>query len=71
MALAALASLSFGLVLGPEAHVLALGATMAVWLTSRAQSGAQVRGLVGATDSAAAPSTLFGGPLIVGLIMLA
>lgn len=70
VALAALASLSFGLVLGPEAPLLALGAALAVWLTARAKLGAQDRGLVGAAGSAAALSTLFGGPLVAGLMML-
>ncbi|HEX5334958.1 MAG TPA: chloride channel protein, partial [Propionicimonas sp.] len=60
--LAALASLAFGAVLGPEAPLLALGAALAVWLTSRARLDDAGRNLVGAAGSAAALSTLFGGP---------
>jgi H+/Cl- antiporter ClcA len=59
--LAAFASLAFGAVLGPEAPLLALGAGLAVWLTSRIRLDAAGRDLVGAAGSAAALSTLFGG----------
>ncbi len=68
--LAALASLAFGAVLGPEAPLLALGAALAVWLTSRARLDGAGRNLVGAAGSAAALSTLFGGPLVSGLMLL-
>ncbi|HEY3338966.1 MAG TPA: chloride channel protein [Propionicimonas sp.] len=68
--LAAGASLAFGAVLGPEAPLLALGGALAVWLTSRVRLDPAGRGLVGAAGSAAALSTLFGGPLVSGLMLL-
>lgn len=68
--LAALATLPFGLVLGPEAPLLALGAALAMWLTARAPLDAPGRGIVGASGATAAMSTLFGGPLVAGLMLL-
>ena len=68
--LAAVASLTFGAVLGPEAPLLALGGGLAVWLTSRVRLDAAGRNLVGAAGSAAALATLFGGPLVAGLMIL-
>lgn len=70
IALAAIASLAFGAVLGPEAPLLALGGGLAVWLTSRIRLDATSRNLVGAAGSAAALSTLFGGPLVAGMMLL-
>ena len=67
---AALASLSFGLVLGPEAPLLTLGAAIAVRVTSRLTLDAASRKLVSAAGSAGALSTLFGGPLVAGLMIL-
>jgi len=68
--LAALGSLAFGAVLGPEAPLLALGAALAVWLTSRVRLDDAGSAIVGASGSAAALSTLFGGPLVSGLMVL-
>ena len=70
VALAALASLSFGMVLGPEAPLLALGAAAAAWFTSWAKLDKPGQDMVGAAGSSAALSTLFGGPLVAGLMIL-
>lgn len=70
VALAALASLPFGMVLGPEAPLLALGAAAAVGLTKWARLDTPGRTMVGAAGSSAALSTLFGGPLVAGLMVL-
>ncbi|HVK45201.1 MAG TPA: chloride channel protein [Micropruina sp.] len=68
--LAALATLSFGLVLGPEAPLIALGIIVATWLTSWVRMPQLDRTMVGMSGSAAAMSTLFGGPLVAGLMIL-
>jgi H+/Cl- antiporter ClcA len=63
--LAALATLIFGVVLGPEAPLIALGgglAVLAVRLTRR-DMPAQALAVVGSAGSFAAISTLFGSPL--------
>jgi H+/Cl- antiporter ClcA len=63
--LAALATLSFGVVLGPEAPLIALGgglAALAVRLARR-DTPAQARAVVASAGSFAAISTLLGSPL--------
>lgn len=63
--LAALATLAFGVVLGPEAPLIALGGGLAVLvsrLTRRAMPE-QATAVVGSTGSFAAIGTLFGSPL--------
>jgi len=68
--LAGLATLPFGMVLGPEAPLLAVGAALAVSLTQAAKLDATGNALVGYSGAAAALSTLFGGPLVAGLLVL-
>jgi H+/Cl- antiporter ClcA len=68
--LAALASLSFGAVLGPEAPVVALGGAVAIALTGFARLGEKERGLLSLAGSFAALSALFGGPLVGGVFLL-
>ena len=68
--LAALASLAFGAVLGPEAPVVALGGAVAIGLTGFARLGEQERGLLALAGSFAALSALFGGPLVGGVFLL-
>lgn len=70
IAFAALATLPFGMVLGPEAPLMALGGAIALWLTGWASLSAPARGLMGASGAAAAMSTLFGGPLVAGMMVL-
>ncbi len=67
--LAGLATLSLGLVLGPEAPLIALGAGLgasAVRLLPLETSGAQLLTLAGAF---AALAVLFGNPLVTGLLL--
>lgn len=70
IALAALASLSFGAVLGPEAPVVALGGATALLLTSTLRLGEHQRTLLSLAGSFAAISALFGGPLVGGVLVL-
>ncbi|GEL95338.1 chloride channel protein [Cellulomonas composti] len=70
VALAALATLPFGIVLGPEAPLIALGTIVAVWLTGWARLGPREGQVVGVAGAGAAMSTLFGGPLVSGLMLL-
>ncbi len=73
IALAALATLSFGAVLGPEAPLIALGGGLAAWAVSRAKaakSAPQVKMVVGAAGSFAAISTLLGSPITGAFLMM-
>jgi H+/Cl- antiporter ClcA len=69
IALAALGTLGFGAVLGPEAPVIALGAVVGLAVTSFARLGAQETGLIATAGSFSAISALFGGPLVAGVMM--
>jgi H+/Cl- antiporter ClcA len=66
IAIAALASLSLGVVLGPEAPLIALGAGLAGWAVRLASRPvpAQATAVVAAAGSFAAVSTLLGSPLL-------
>jgi H+/Cl- antiporter ClcA len=70
IAVAALATLSFGAVLGPEAPVVALGGATAVFLTSRIRLGEHQLSLLSLAGSFAAISALFGGPLVGGVLIM-
>jgi H+/Cl- antiporter ClcA len=73
IALAALATLSFGAVLGPEAPLIALGGGLAAWAVSRAKaakSAPQVKMVVGAAGSFAAISSLLGSPITGAFLMM-
>ena len=70
IAIAALATLSFGLVLGPEAPVVALGGAIAIFLTMVARLGEHQRKLLSLAGSFAALSSLFGGPLVGGVFLM-
>lgn len=70
IAVAAIATLSFGLVLGPEAPVVALGGATAILLTSTLRIGEHQRMLVTLAGSFAAISALFGGPLVGGVLIM-
>ena len=67
---AALATLPFGLVLGPEAPLISMGMIVAAWLTSWVKLPQFDRMMVSMSGSAAAMSTLFGGPLVAGMMIL-
>jgi H+/Cl- antiporter ClcA len=70
--LAALASIGLGLVLGPEAPLIALGAGLAVLAVRSARKDApdQVVALLAAAASFAAISSLFGSPVIGAVIII-
>jgi H+/Cl- antiporter ClcA len=72
VALAALATLGFGAVLGPEAPLIALGGGIAVWAFSlaRRDAPAQAVALIGATGSFAAIATLLGSPLLGAFLLM-
>ena len=70
IALAAVGTLAFGAVLGPEAPVIALGSITALAVTSFTRLGDQERKVVGTAGSFSAISALFGGPLVAGVMMV-
>ena len=72
MALAALATLSLGVVLGPEAPLIALGGGLGVCAVRLAKRDAPARTTreVAAAGSFAAISTLFGSPLLGAFLLM-
>jgi H+/Cl- antiporter ClcA len=70
--LAALATLSLGVVLGPEAPLIALGGGLAVLAVrlSRRPAPPQVTSVVAAAGSFAAISTLLGSPLLGAFLLM-
>src|SRR4051794_41446154 len=70
---AAVVSIGLGVVVGPEAPLIALGgglAVLAVRLAKRGKVPATVASVVAATGSFAAVSTLFGSPLAAAFLMM-
>ena len=72
VALAALATLSLGVVLGPEAPLIALGGGLGVCAVRLARKDAppQVTTMVAAAGSFTAISTLFGSPLLGAFLLM-
>ena len=72
IALAALATLCFGAVLGPEAPLIALGGGLATWAVSRAKaaSAPRVKIVIAAAGSFAAISTLLGSPIVGAFLLM-
>jgi H+/Cl- antiporter ClcA len=72
IAIAALATLSLGAVLGPEAPLIALGAGLAGWAVrlARRDAPAQATAVVAAAGSFAAISTLLGSPLLGAFLLM-
>ena len=68
--LAALAGLGLGVVLGPEAPLIALGGGLAVLAISRRGSPEQAVAVVGAAGSFAAVSTLLGSPVVGAFLLM-
>ena len=70
--LAALASIGLGLVLGPEAPLIALGTGLAVFAVKRSKKEVpdQVIGLLAAAAAFAAISSLFGSPIVGAIIII-
>ena len=69
---AALATLTFGVVLGPEAPLIALGSGLGVFAVQRASRNAPQRavGLIAAAGSFAAIASLLGNPLLGAFLLL-
>jgi H+/Cl- antiporter ClcA len=70
--LAAFASLGFGLVLGPEAPLIALGAGSAMFFVQRAKKDAtlQLLTVIAAAGSFAAISAIFGSPVVAAVLVI-
>jgi chloride channel protein, CIC family len=69
VALAALGTLPFGAVLGPEAPVVALGSVVGL-TAARFGTHAKTADLLSSSGSFSAISALFGGPLIAGVLLV-
>jgi H+/Cl- antiporter ClcA len=70
VALAAIGTLSFGAVLGPEGPLIALGAVVGILITRIFRLGAQESAVLGTAGSFSAVSALFGGPVVGGVLMM-
>jgi H+/Cl- antiporter ClcA len=72
IALAAFASLGLGLVLGPEAPLIAIGAGVAVFTVKLAKRDAppQLLLILGAAGSFAAISVIFGSPIVAAVLVI-
>ena len=72
VALAAIGTLAFGAVLGPEMPLIALGSAVGLALTPlmRLRSGSQEGQLLAGAGSFSAISALFGGPIVGGVMMV-
>ena len=70
IALAAVGSLAFGAVLGPEAPLIALGSVVGVAAGRVARLGAAEGKVLSTAGSFSAISALFGGPLVAGMLLL-
>jgi H+/Cl- antiporter ClcA len=70
IALAALGTLAFGAVLGPEAPVIALGSAVGVAAARLARAEERAVPALSLAGSVSAISALFGGPLVAGLLMV-
>ncbi|GAA2147432.1 chloride channel protein [Glycomyces algeriensis] len=68
--LAALGGLPLGVVLGPEAPLMAVGAAFAMILTGRWVARGQESALVSTSGSAAAVAVIFGSPLVAAVFIL-
>ena len=70
VAIAALGSLPFGAVVGPEAPLIALGSVVGMSLRRHAPAGEKGVAVLATAGSFAAISTLFGGPIVGGVLLL-
>ena len=70
IALAALGTLAFGGVLGPEAPLVALGSATGVLFTYLVRVDERGRQVAATAGSFSAVSALFGGPLVSGLLLI-
>jgi H+/Cl- antiporter ClcA len=70
VALAAIGTLSFGAVLGPEAPLIALGSVVGVAASALLRLGEREHAVLGLAGSSSAISALFGGPLPAGVLLV-
>jgi H+/Cl- antiporter ClcA len=70
VALAALGSLAFGAVLGPEAPLIALGSALGMVVASRVRLSEQAAAVLGTAGSFAAIAAIFGGPIPAGILLV-
>ena len=70
VALAALGTLPFGAVLGPEAPVIALGSVVGVAAARISRAGGLGTKVLASAGGFAAISALFGGPLVAGMLLV-
>lgn len=70
--LAGLVSIGLGLVLGPEAPLIALGSGLAVFAVKRAKNGVtdQAVSVIAASGAFAALATIFGSPIVGAVILI-
>jgi H+/Cl- antiporter ClcA len=67
--LAAMASLAFGAVVGPEAPLVAIGTATAAFLAARGSLASET-GILIAAGAMAAIGNIFGNPLVTGILVL-
>jgi H+/Cl- antiporter ClcA len=70
IAIAALGTLPFGAVLGPEAPLIALGSAVGALVTPFVRLEPRAMTVVATAGSFSAVSALFGGPLVAGFLLL-
>jgi chloride channel protein, CIC family len=70
IALAAIGTLAFGAVLGPEAPLIALGSVVGMTVAPLLKGNERARSVVATAGSFSAISALFGGPLVAGMLMV-
>jgi voltage-gated chloride channel len=70
IALAALGTLCFGAVLGPEAPLIALGSVVGMMVVPFTKLGEREQQVLGTAGSFSAISALFGGPITGGMMMV-
>jgi len=68
--LAALATLAFGAVLGPEAPLIALGSALGLWFARIFKMTGRLAPLAGAAGTFASIGALFGNPLLAAFLLL-
>src|SRR6478735_9247761 len=70
IALAALGTLAFGAVLGPEAPLIALGSAVGILATRFVAVDERAHIVLGTAGSFSAISALFGGPIVAGIMLV-
>ena len=70
IALAAIGTLSFGAVLGPEAPLIALGSVVGMVVALSGAFGQREQTVLATAGSFSAISALFGGPIVGGMMMV-